>query len=97
MASNLSLVKKIFIRNKKFSKGELGFLECEDDIPFNIKRVFYNLGTKKNQIRGNHAHHYCYELLITLKGSLRVICSDGSSKKVYQLNHPYEGLLINKS
>tara|TARA_Y100001968_G_C19420246_1_gene751369 strand:+ start:409 stop:540 length:132 start_codon:yes stop_codon:yes gene_type:complete len=37
---------KIFINLIKFY-GEIGFLECDNDISFDIKRVFYNIGTQK--------------------------------------------------
>ena len=94
MENNLSLVKKILIRNKKFIKGEIAFIESEDDIPFKIKRVFYNLGTEENQTRGNHAHKLCSQFLICLRGSISITCDDGRNQKVYQLNNPYEGLFI---
>tara|TARA_Y100001968_G_scaffold327815_1_gene373658 strand:- start:1136 stop:1564 length:429 start_codon:yes stop_codon:yes gene_type:complete len=94
MENNLSLVKKISIRNIVFSKGEIGFLECEKDIPIDIKRVFYNLGTKKYETRGNHAHKICSQFLISLKGTIKVTCEDGINEQVYQLDNPYEGLLI---
>lgn len=94
MKNTLSLVKKINIRNQNDHRGKLGFLECKEDIPFNIQRVFYILGAKKNEIRGKHAHKRCNQFLISLKGSIKITCDDGSNKKVYKLDHPYEGLLI---
>tara|TARA_Y100001968_G_C19420246_1_gene751370 strand:+ start:533 stop:829 length:297 start_codon:yes stop_codon:yes gene_type:complete len=45
-------------------------------------------------IRGNHAHKLCSQFLISLKGTVKITCEDGIIKKAYQLDNPYEGLLI---
>lgn len=77
-------------------RGQLIAIECNKDIPFDIKRVFYIYGTENNVPRGQHAHHKTKQYLICVNGSCRVTLDDGYKKETYDLNRPYIGLLQNE-
>jgi dTDP-4-dehydrorhamnose 3,5-epimerase-like enzyme len=75
-------------------RGQLVAIESERQIPFEIKRVFYIYGTKKNNSRGNHAHYKTKQYLISVAGSCKVTLDDGKgNKRTYDLDQPNKGLL----
>ena len=44
------------IQSFEDERGGLSVLEKNNNVPFDIKRLYYLYYTKKNQIRGVHAH-----------------------------------------
>ena len=58
-------------------RGQLVAIEGNNDILFDIKRVFYIYGTQKDVSRGNHAHYKTKQYLITVNGSCRVTLDNG--------------------
>ena len=75
-------------------RGSLIALEELKEIPFKIKRVYYIFDTKKGVIRGNHAHKSLKQVLICVKGSVKVKCEYESSIKEFYLDKPNVGLYI---
>ena len=49
--------------NEKVLKG--------NKLPIKIKRIFFSSG-KKNYFRGDHAHKRCSQLLICLRGQIKI-------------------------
>lgn len=76
------------------SRGSLIALECFEEIPFAIKRIYYIFGTQKNTPRGFHAHKELKQILISVSGSATIHCEQNSCKRKYFLNSPDKGLLI---
>jgi dTDP-4-dehydrorhamnose 3,5-epimerase-like enzyme len=58
-------------------RGSLVALEAEKTIPFDIKRVYYIFGTKKNVSRGFHAHQKLQQLAVCVTGSCRMVLDNG--------------------
>lgn len=75
-------------------RGSLVALEEFNDIPFQIKRVYYMYDTKEGVRRGFHAHKSLEQILICIHGSCKVLLDNGSEKKNIYLEKPYEGLYI---
>lgn len=73
-------------------RGQLVALEAKNDIPFDVKRVFYIFGTKPDVPRGQHSHHKIQQYLIAVNGSCKVTLDDGKNKTTYELNQPNIGL-----
>ena len=80
---------------KFFSRenGSLYALEGNEDVPFDIKRIFYI--TNMSGDRANHAHYECKQFLISLNGRFDVELINGSKRKIISLDTPNKGLLIN--
>ncbi len=76
--------------------GFLAVLEEEKQIPFKIKRIFYEYGVNRNSLRGKHANRKSRFCLIAVSGSCDVIVEDGSSKVTYKLDEPYKVLYLDK-
>lgn len=77
-------------------RGMLVALEEFNDIPFEIKRVYYMYDTKENVRRGYHAHKNLQQILICIHGSCKVLLDNGREKKIVSLERPYEGLYVPK-
>ena len=77
-------------------RGSLVSLEQFQNIPFEIKRVYYIYGNEDNLARGFHAHKDLQQLLICVSGSCKVILDNAKEKYEYQLNRPNQGLFVDK-
>ena len=80
----------------KDSRGDLTFLEGENHIPFQIKRVYYLYNVPVNSKRGGHAHKKLNQVIFALSGSFRLTLDDGNMKKEFWLRDPTEGIYINQ-
>ena len=76
-------------------RGSLVALEEAKTIPFEIKRVYYLFGTKKNVRRGLHAHLVLKQVLLCVTGSCNILLDDGTKRESVTLDSPTKGLLIN--
>jgi dTDP-4-dehydrorhamnose 3,5-epimerase-like enzyme len=77
-------------------RGNLSFLENNNQIPFEIKRVHWIYDVPGGEARGGLAYKETEELIIALSGSFEVLVDDGKEKLLYQLNRSYTGVLIPK-
>lgn len=75
-------------------RGSLIALEENHNVPFDVKRVYYIFGTKKDVRRGYHAHRDLKQLAICTSGSCKFLLDDGQNKQHIELNSPTHGLLI---
>ena len=73
--------------------GALCVYEGGQTVPFNIKRVF-TVSAKAADIRGDHAHKQCTQLLVCVSGKIGVECDDGRAVERFDLCNMGEGLLI---
>ncbi len=73
-------------------RGQLIALESFNEIPFEIKRVFYIFGTNKENARGNHSHYKTKQFLVAVNGSCKVTLDNGKEKETFDLNRPNLGL-----
>ena len=75
-------------------RGQLVALEENNDIPFDIKRVYYMYDTVSDAIRGKHAHKKLRQILICVHGSCKILLDNGSEKEVLILDKPFEGIYL---
>jgi dTDP-4-dehydrorhamnose 3,5-epimerase-like enzyme len=89
---NISDVVSIDLKYVSEENGSLVFLENED-INFSIERIF-TIKTNKPEIRGNHAHKECFQLLYCPLGEVEILCDDANYKKNFCLDNMNKGLII---
>lgn len=77
-------------------RGHLVVVEGNQDIPFDIKRVFYIYGSDPDVVRGRHANYNTEFVLINVSGTSKVRVDDGVSQKVYNLDRPHIGIYLPK-
>lgn len=75
-------------------KGNITVVENNQNIPFEIKRIYYLYDIPSGEERGGHAHKNLFQILIAASGSFDVHLNDGKNKKKINLNKPDEVLLI---
>ena len=75
-------------------KGNSTVVENGITVPFDVKRVYYLYDVPGGETRGGHAHKELYQLMVAASGSFSVILDDGTVKRTFVLNRPYQGLLI---
>ena len=80
----------------KDNRGNLSVIESLNQIPFEIKRVYYLYDVPGGSERGGHAHKNLEQLIIAISGSFDVILDDGITSKNYHLNRSYYGLYVPK-
>lgn len=86
--------KIIDLRKFKAPQGSITPIEGGGDIPFEIKRVFYQYDVPGGESRGAHAHIKDQQFLIAISGSFEVMIDDGKDREVITLKQPYYGLLV---
>lgn len=78
------------------ARGNLSFVEQENQIPFVIKRTYWLYDVPGGESRGGHAYRENEEFIVALSGSFDVILDDGKEKTTYTLNRSYYGLFVPK-
>lgn len=73
--------------------GDLCVYEAGQQVPFDIRRIF-TVSALAGDIRGDHAHKQCSQLLVCVSGQIRVVCDDGSVVTHHQLDSMNYGLLV---
>ncbi|EBC5569517.1 WxcM-like domain-containing protein, partial [Salmonella enterica] len=86
-------IQFISLQEHSDERGSLIALEESNNIPFQIKRVYYIFNTKKDVRRGFHAHKKLFQVAIVIKGSCYFLLDDGFEQKNIILNDPSKGLL----
>ncbi|WP_420552519.1 sugar 3,4-ketoisomerase [Tenacibaculum aiptasiae] len=80
-----SVVEMNKIHNKA---GNITVVENNNNIPFNIKRLYYLYDIPGGKARGGHAHYELEQYIIAASGSFDVVLDDGKNKKRVTLNRP---------
>ena len=88
--------KLLMFDQKGDARGHLVIIEGNQDIPFDIKRVFYIYGSDKDVIRGRHANFNSEFVLINVAGTSKVKVDDGTNQKVFNLDRPHIGIYLPK-
>ena len=87
--------KIIQIKSIESPKGVLSVIDNKNNLPFEIKRIFYVYNIPQNSKRGDHAHKNLKELIWVLNGEIEVsTISQDKSKAKFILNKQNEGLYI---
>lgn len=67
----------------------------QDDIPFEVKRIFFVSGAGNLKPRGLHAHHTGEQVIFCAAGFIQCRCKDVfGHKKTFELDSPGKGLYI---
>lgn len=74
--------------------GNITIVEGKQNIPFDVKRIYYLYDIPGGEDRGGHAHLELKQLIVAASGSFDVLLDDGVNKKIVTLNRPDFGLLV---
>ncbi|MEO6229420.1 MAG: FdtA/QdtA family cupin domain-containing protein [Ferruginibacter sp.] len=77
-------------------RGNLSFIEEENQIPFKIARTYWIYDVPGGEVRGAHAYKTLQEFIVALSGSFDVVLHDGKQEHRFHLNRSYYGLYVPK-
>ena len=86
--------KIIYFDEKGDDRGNLVVIEGGQDIPFEIRRVFYMYGSDRDIVRGQHANRKSAFVLVNVSGSSKVKITDGLEEVIVELDKPRMGVYI---
>lgn len=87
--------KMLVFEERGDERGHLVIVEGNQDIPFEIKRVFYIYGSDQDVIRGRHANRRSEFVLINVAGTSKVkVHYPNGNECVYALNKPHTGIYL---
>ena len=83
---------------QKIGEEEIGYISVAEpfmNVPFEIRRVYWIYQTPETIERGNHAHKNTLQVLICVKGKIRITLENRQKKIVeFQLDNPNQALFI---
>ncbi|MDM8349800.1 FdtA/QdtA family cupin domain-containing protein [Pseudomonas sp. sp1636] len=91
----MNLVQWIEFLKLGDDRGSLVALEGNKSVPFDIKRVYYILGTQPGVARGFHAHKALKQVAVCVTGKCKMLLDNGTEKAEAWLDSPTKGIVIN--
>ena len=93
----IEMAKMLEFSQKGDDRGHLVIVEGGQDIPFDVKRIFYIYGSDPDVVRGQHANRESEFVLINVAGTSKVKVKDGKGNEtIYSLNRPHTGIYLPK-
>ncbi|MEG1752430.1 MAG: FdtA/QdtA family cupin domain-containing protein [Christensenella sp.] len=91
----MSEVKMLEFPQRGDERGHLVIVEGMQDVPFDIKRIFYIYGSDASVVRGQHANRETEFVLINVAGTSKVKVLDGKGNEaIFALNRPHTGIYL---
>jgi len=75
-------------------RGSLSAREVNAGLPFVPNRYFVVMDVPTKEVRGEHAHRKCEQLLICLKGAISCVADDGNQRQEFLLDSPELALYL---
>ena len=92
--------KPHYITLSKIGSSDLGYIsiaEAQDNIPFEIKRVYWTYYTPQDVVRGGHAHKALEQVIFAVSGTITFNTENKhGNKETFVLDHPSKGLYLPK-
>ncbi len=77
-------------------RGNLSFIEDDNQIPFKIERTYWIYDVPGGEVRGAHAYKTLQEFIVALSGSFDIVLHNGKQEHRFHLNRSYYGLYVPK-
>lgn len=85
------MARIISIKTIADNRGKLSVIQ--DELPFDVKRIFY-IYNADGATRGGHRHHNTRQVAVCVSGECKIFVNNGFEKKVFNLNSPEVCLLL---
>ncbi|WP_304343533.1 sugar 3,4-ketoisomerase [Chryseobacterium koreense] len=90
--------KPHLIHFNKIGSPALGYItiaEEQQNVPFEIKRVYWTYYTPQDIVRGGHAHKCLQQMIFAVSGTITFNTEDlQGNKQTFVLDHPSKGLYL---
>lgn len=90
----MNLIEWVNLPNLGDYRGGLVVIESNQNIPFEVKRLYYIFDTKFDIPRGFHAHKQLHQIAFCIKGTCKMVMDNGKEKQEILLEHANRGLKI---
>lgn len=87
------MARLISLKTFSDSRGSLSVIEQE--MPFQVRRIYYIYDVPENGVRAGHRHKKNIQALICVRGSCRVFVNNGTTRETFLLDRPDLFLLMN--
>ncbi|HEY1023890.1 MAG TPA: FdtA/QdtA family cupin domain-containing protein [Sphingobacteriaceae bacterium] len=94
LLSTLRDVRVIDLPKIHDPRGNLSFIEENNQIPFTIKRTYWTYDVPGGENRGCHAYIKSCEFIVALSGSFDICIHDGKQEQRFSLNRSYYGIYV---
>lgn len=74
--------------------GNITAVNNGEEIPFNVKRIYYLYDVPGGESRGAHGHKNLQQLIVAASGSFDITIDDGKVKRTFSLSRPNIGLFM---
>jgi UDP-2-acetamido-3-amino-2,3-dideoxy-glucuronate N-acetyltransferase len=75
-------------------RGSLVATELDTDLPFVPRRTFLVFDVPSKDVRGEHAHRLCAQVLVCVRGSVVALVDDGNERQQFTLDSPKLALYV---
>lgn len=75
-------------------RGSLLVIDEGSDAEVDLARVYVITDVPGSAVRGGHAHRELHQLLVIVRGSVRVVVDDGVDEAEYVLDQPGDGVFL---
>jgi len=86
--------KIISIPTNSDERWKLSFMQTPDQIPFEIKRLYYIYDLSWGSSRGHHAHKITRQILFCIQWTVEIELDDWNSTETVILNEPNKWVII---
>ncbi|MEO6540728.1 MAG: FdtA/QdtA family cupin domain-containing protein [Ferruginibacter sp.] len=92
--------KPFIIEFPKIGNSQLGYISVaeNDNLPFEVKRIYWTYYTPESVERGGHSHYELEQILVAVAGKIIITVEtlDGIIEE-FILENPHQGLFIPKN
>lgn len=92
--------KPFIIEFPKIGNSQLGYISVaeNENLPFEVKRIYWTYYTPESVERGGHAHFNLEQILVAVSGRIIVTVENlEEEKNEFTLENPHQGLYIPKN
>lgn len=96
---NMDITEPKLIQFPKIGNSSLGYISLaeKENLPFEVKRIYWTYFTPEDVERGGHSHINLQQILVAMAGTITVKTEmSGGEKQTFILDRPDKGLLIPK-
>lgn len=91
---DLQIGRRIDFPKVTDERGNLTYIEQNEHVPFDIKRVYYLYDVPGGESRGGHAHRELEQVIIAANGSFDLVLDDAEDRERVHLNRSYYGIYM---
>jgi len=74
--------------------GRIVVLDLAENLPFEVRRVYWIHGMRRGEARGAHGHRRLIQAMVAIEGRVRIEFDDGHTRSDFLLDRPDRTLVV---